>query len=94
VSRVGDDFRVGWLRPELCEVGTLLFAAPSERGEHMIPVSSPPDTNRVVIVLFKDETGVIGGTYRYKKNKWVGTASGVSHEMPTTAVWIECPFQI
>jgi hypothetical protein len=30
VSRVGDDFRVGWLRPELCEVGTLLFAAPQK----------------------------------------------------------------
>jgi hypothetical protein len=50
----------------------------------------------VVIVLFKDEVEmkVIGGTYRYKKNKWVGTASGVSHEMPPTAVWIECPLQI
>lgn len=59
-------------------------------------INTPPDTNRVVIVLFKDlqEMKVIGGTYRYKKNKWVGTASGQSHEMPNTAVWIECPLQI
>jgi hypothetical protein len=62
----------------------------------MTPVSSPPDTNRVVIVLFKDEVEmkVIGGTYRYKKNKWIGTASGIAHGMPPTAVWIECPLQI
>lgn len=62
----------------------------------MTPISNPPDTNRVVIILFKDtvEMKVIGGTYRYKKNKWVGTASGQSHEMPPSAVWIECPLQI
>ena len=28
VSRHGPDFRIGWLRPEHCEVGTLLYTAP------------------------------------------------------------------
>jgi len=29
VSRTGDDLRVGWLRPERCEVGTLLYCPTS-----------------------------------------------------------------
>lgn len=34
VSRVGDVLRVGWLRPERCDVGTLLYspAPPSARS--------------------------------------------------------------
>jgi len=57
-------------------------------------VLNPPDNNDIVIVLIDADNKVVGTTYRYKKNKWVGVSTGtVTHDMPDNAVWFVSPLQ-
>lgn len=58
-------------------------------------ICNAPDSNRVVIIVWEDKENkkIICATYRYKKNKWVGCASGEVHELPRDAFWIESPIQ-
>lgn len=39
-SRAGNDFRVGWLRPELCGVGTMLYAAAQAPQDTLLTVAN------------------------------------------------------
>ncbi len=43
VSRCGNDLRIGWLRPELCDVGTKLYAAPPAPATGINAIHSDPN---------------------------------------------------
>jgi len=56
VSRAGDDLRIAWLRPERCDVGTLLYcaveqAAPSASGTPEAPKPAFPISDDEIAAL-------------------------------------------
>lgn len=59
VSRVGDELRIGWLRPERCDVGTLLYCATEAA------VSAP------IVQPVADERATVGGDAGKRTLEWL-----------------------